>query len=41
MFQKGIKIAMIIGTLILIGLITTLVIRECNSETPKTEVVNA
>ena len=32
MFQKGIRILMIIGTLVLIGLITTLIIRECKAE---------
>ena len=32
MFQKGIRIMMILGTLLLIGLITTLIIRECKAE---------
>ena len=41
MFQKGIRILMIIGAALLIGLITTLIIRECKSETTQTEIVNA
>ena len=32
MFQKGLKVMMIIGTLVLVGLLTTLIIRECQSE---------
>ena len=41
MFQKGLKVMMVIGTLLLVGLITTLIIRECQAENEvqKTEVV--
>ena len=43
MIQKGIRVAMIIGALLVVGLITTLVIRECQSDQetqkPQTEIV--
>ena len=31
MFQKGLRLMMLVGTLLFFGLVTTLIIRECES----------
>ena len=41
MFQKGLRVMMIVGTLVLIGLLTTLIVRECQSENAEKAQIEA